>query len=185
MDDMADRYKKIIINETESVVEPPFIDEYEQLSALVFKSPYHGKEETADNLQTAEFISKKLKVKVFLLPTLNPQNPTEAVLRSKYSVRGTFPNKNPDFLIAGKLFDGKNMLNITVKEKDRIKKAIEDRIATAKMQADNIILKVPSKVERATIHRTLVNYIRRTSKERIIYIIWKNKLLIYRNKKKR
>ena len=46
-----------------------------------------------------------------------------------------------------------------------------------------MIIEVPSFIERSTIHRTLSNYINRSNHERIIMIKWKNKLLVYSNKK--
>ena len=90
-----------------------------------------------------------------------------------------FEGKNPDFLIGGKLFDGKSMLSMnrsaTIKQQ---KNAIENHIKKAKKQADNIILEIPSSVARTTIHNTITNYLSRSKKERTIMVHWKNKLII-------
>lgn len=160
---------------------PPKVDAYKEVyKGMVFTSPYHGENEKEENERLAKFIADKLKSKVYLLPRLDPENPEQKALRSKLLPQGVFENKNPDYLIGGRLFDGKSMYgmrrNATPKQQ---KNAIENHIKKAKKQADNIILQIPSFVPRETIHRTVTNYLSRSKKQRIVMVHWKNKLLIY------
>lgn len=163
-------------------VKPPKVETYKEVyKGQVFTSPYHGKNEVDENERLAKFVSDKLKTKVYLLPRLDPKNPMQKSLRAKLLPSDVFERKNPDFLIGGKLFDGKSMLgmnrNATIKQQ---KNAIENHIKKAKKQADNIILEISSSVARTTIHSTITNYLSRSKKERIIMIHWKNKLIIYK-----
>lgn len=163
-------------------VKPPKVETYKEVyKGQVFTSPYHGKNEVEENERLAKFVSDKLKTKVYLLPRLDPMNPMQKSLRAKLLPSYVFEGKNPDFLIGGKLFDGKSMLsmnrNATIKQQ---KNAIENHIKKAKKQADNIILEIPSSVARTTIHSTITNYLSRSKKERTIMIHWKNKLIIYK-----
>ena len=171
------------LNKADAVdVKPPKVETYKDAyKGQVFTSPYHGKNEVEENERLAKFVSDKLKTKVYLLPRLDPMNPTQKALRAKLLPSDVFEGKNPDFLIGGKLFDGKSMLsmnrNATIKQQ---KNAIENHIKKAKKQADNIILEIPSSVARTTIHSTITNYLSRSKKERTIMIHWKNKLIIYK-----
>ena len=171
------------LNKADAVdVKPPKVETYKDAyKGQVFTSPYHGKNEVEENERLAKFVSDKLKTKVYLLPRLDPMNPTQKALRAKLLPSDVFEGKNPDFLIGGKLFDGKSMLSMnrsaTIKQQ---KNAIENHIKKAKKQADNIILEIPSSVARTTIHSTITNYLSRSKKERTIVVHWKNKLIIYK-----
>lgn len=162
-------------------VTPPKVETYNEVyKGMVFTSPYHGENEKEENERLAKFIADKLRSKVYLLPRLDPENPNQKALRSKLLPQGVFENKNPDYLIWGRLFDGKSMYGMRrdatpVQQKN----AIENHIKKAKKQADNIILEIPSFVSRKLIHRTVTNYLSRSKKERIILVHWKNKLLVF------
>lgn len=162
-------------------ITPPKVDAYKEVyKGKVFTSPYHGENEKEQNERLATFITNKIKSKVYLLPRLDPENPEQKALRSKLLPQGVFENKNPDYLIGGRLFDGKSMYGMRRDASpEQQKNAIENHIKKAKKQADNIILEIPSFVARATIHRTVTNYLSRSKKQRIIMVHWKNKLLIY------
>lgn len=167
--------------------QPPEADTYKDVyKGCVFASPYHGENELKENARLAAFVAGKLGRTVYLLPRLDPMNPIQARLRATLLPEGVIPGKNPDFLIGGRLFDGKSMLGIRRDATGRQKKnAIETRIKKAKEQADNIILEIPSSVTRKLIHRTVTNYLSRSSRERIVMVHWKNKLLIYGNADKK
>ena len=162
-------------------VVPPSVETYKKIgSNNIFVSPYHGKDEMKDNVRIAKVISDMLRTEVYLLPRLDPVNPKESVLGEKLLPAGVFKNKNPDFLIDGKLYDGKSMLGLDkLADRKKQKNAIENHIKKAKVQADNIILEIPSFVDRKIIHKTINNYLCRSKKERTIMVSWKNKLLIY------
>lgn len=170
---------------TSNDIVPPKFETYKKVpNSRVYISNYHGKNEVEENTRLGKFLGTKLKTDIYLLPRLDPKNPLEKKLRVELLPKGVKEGKNPDYLINGKLFDGKSMLgldhNANIKKQ---RNAIENHIRKAKKQADNMIIEVPSFIERSTIHRTLSNYINRSNHERIIMIKWKNKLLIYSNKK--
>ncbi len=176
---------KINVIITSNDIVPPKFETYKKVpNSRVYVSNYHGKNEVEENTRLGKFLETKLKTDIYLLPRLDPKNPLEEKLRVELLPKGVKEGKNPDYLINGKLFDGKSMLGLDPDA--NIKKqrnAIENHIRKAKKQADNMIIEVPSFIERSTIHRTLSNYINRSNHERIIMIKWKNKLLIYSNKK--
>ena len=165
----------------QAAAEPPAVETYTKLhNGMVLASPYHGENELADNVRLAKFVADKLNEKVYLLPRLDPNNPVQKKLRDTLLPPGVKENKNPDFLIKGKLFDGKSMygMNRNATEEQQ-RNAIENHIKKAKKQADNIILEIPSIVRRELIHYTVKKYLSRSKRDRIIMVRWKNKLLIY------
>lgn len=164
-------------NKTEQHERPPYFEDYRQINENVFASPYHGKNELKDNVRVAKFISKKIKNKVYLLPRLEQNNPKDIQLRKTHLPIGVFEGKNPDFLISGKLFDCKSMLGLRYYDYRYVKNAIENHIKKAKQQADNIILEIPSAVNRKYINDIIINFLNRSKKDREVWIIWKNKLI--------
>ncbi|MDR3226061.1 MAG: hypothetical protein LBT56_00115 [Prevotellaceae bacterium] len=172
---------KTLKENTEKREQPPAVETYKKINKLVYQSPYHGKGELKDNTQIANFVSKKIKDKVFLLPNLNPVVPAENILRNELLPRGVPNGKNSDFIIQGKLFEGKNMLGVKDKPDKQMKETIKKRIKEAKKQADNIILVMPSHVKRSLINSTIKNQLKASKTKREIWVIWKNKLLKYNN----
>lgn len=166
-----------------SQIKPPKVEEYKvEHNGHVFISPYHGANEVEDNKRLAAFIADKLKTNVYLLPRLDPSNPKENILRPILHPPGVFDKKNPDFLINGKLFDGKCMYDLdkTANLKQQ-KNAIENHIKKAKKQADNIILEMPSFMDRKNAENTIRNYLNRSKTKRVIMVRYCNKLLIFKN----
>ncbi len=164
-------------------IKPPKVEEYKvEHNGHVLISPYHGANEVNGNKRLAAFIADKLKTNVFLLPRLDPSNPKENILRPILHPTGVFDNKNPDFLINGKLFDGKCMydLNKNASLKQQ-RNAIENHIKKAKKQADNIILEMPSFMDRKNAENTIRNYLNRSKTKRVIMARYGNKLLIFKN----
>ena len=104
------------------------------------------------------------------------------MLRPIFHPPGVFDKKNPDFLINGKLFDGKCMYDLdkTANLKQQ-KNAIENHIKKAKKQADNIILEMPSFIDRKNAENTIRNYLNRSKTKRVIMVKYCNKLLIFKN----
>lgn len=167
----------------QSQIKPPRVEEYKvEHNNQVFISPYHGANEVDDNKRLAAFIADKLKTNVYLLPRLDPSNPEESRLRSLLHPNGVLERKNPDFLIDGKIFDGKCMYdldkNANLKQQ---KNAIENHIKKAKKQADNICLEMPSFMDRKNAENTIQNYLNRSKTKRIIMVRYRNKLLIFKN----
>lgn len=166
-----------------SKIKPPKVEEYKvEHNGHVFISPYHGGNEVDDNKRLAAFVADKLKTEVYLLPRLDPNNPVENRLRLTLLPPGVFDNKNPDFLINGKLFDGKCMYdldrNANLKQQ---KSAIENHIKKAKKQAENIILELPTFMDRRNAENTIRNYLNRSKIKRVIMARYGNKLLIFQN----
>ena len=54
----------------------------------------------------------------------------------------------------------------------------------AKKQAENIVLEIPEFITRKVIHSTIINYLNRSKKNRIIIVKWNDRLLMYDRKKK-
>ena len=159
---------------------PPHFEEYREMAKNVFASPYHGANELEDNVRVASLISAKIRDRVWLLPRLDITSPTQLLLRDRLLPDGVLPGKNPDFLIHGKIFEGKSMMNLRRFDRPYVKNAIENHIKKAKKQADNIILEIDSKVDRETINAVVKNYLSRTDIDREIWVIWKRKLLKYK-----
>lgn len=166
-----------------SQIKPPRVEDYKvEHNGRVLISPYHGANEVDDNKRLAAFIADKLKTNVYLLPRLDPSNPEESKLRSLLHPDGVFERKNPDFMIDGKIFDGKCMYdldkNANLKQQ---KNAIENHIKKAKKQADNICLEMPSFMDRKNAENTIQNYLNRSKTKRVIMVRYRNKLLIFKN----
>lgn len=158
---------------------PPRYEDYDEVSKDVHVSSWHGKNELRDNLRVGRFISNKIKDKVWLLPRLDPKNVRQAELRSKLLPRGVYEGKNPDFLIQGKLFEGKSLFGLHNYEREYVRQAIFHHIKKAKKQADNIILEIPAIVDRKTVYSAIKGYRMISSSKREIWVMWKNKLLKY------
>ena len=163
---------------------PPAIETYGVSHGnSVFTSPYHGANEVNENKRLAAFIADKIDSKVYLLPRLDPDNPIQAPLRSKLHPEGVPDKKNPDFYILGKLFDGKSMMGIKrTNDNDKYHNAILNRIKSAKEQADNAVLEIPTFVSRKTISSTIKGFLMQSSRERIIIVKHGKKCYIYNSK---
>ena len=59
------------------------------------------------------------------------------------------------------------------------KNVIENRIKSAKEQADNMVIEVPEFIPRKVIHSTVINYLNRSKKNRIIIIKWMERFIFY------
>lgn len=160
---------------------PPKVETYKEVyMGMVFTSPYHGENEKEENERLAKFVTDKLKSKVYLLPRLDPKNAVEKALRSTLLPPGVFENKNPDFYIGGKIYDGKSMLKVRkTNDKKKHHNDILNRIKSAKEQADNIILEIPTFISRRTISQTVNGYLQQSKKERIIIVKHGNKCYVY------
>lgn len=66
--------------------------------------------------------------------------------------------------------------------RDYVHNAIFNRIKKAKKQAKNVILEIPAMVDRRYINSAIESYFTTSSKDREIWIIWKNKLLKYKKR---
>lgn len=159
-------------------VVPPEITSYaEVVKGKVYTSPHHGKDEREENERIARVIAKFSDVKVYLLPRLDPMNPSQMALRKTLFPAGVKEGKSPDYYINGRFFDAKSMLNIQITDDlDKQKQSIENRIKKAKVQADNIVLEIPEWIELSTIARTVNNYLGRSKTKRIILVCWNEKL---------
>lgn len=167
-------------------ITPPSIESYEvSHHGMVYTSPYHGANEVNENKRLADFLVEKIGRKVYLLPRLDPQNPKQAHLRSSLLPLGVKERKNPDFYIGGLFFDGKSMVNIE-KSSDNTKyhNDILNRIKSAKKQADNAILEIPTFVSRKIISGTIKGYLKQSSKDRIIIVKHGRKCYTYSGKYK-
>jgi len=180
------QYNKGVSKRFNRDVPPPAVEQYESVhGGNVLVSPMHGENERMANQELAEFISDKTGAKVYLLPRLDPKNPTQLALRSTLLPTGVIEGKNPDYYIGGMFFDAKSMMNIqNTGDPQKWKSAIENRIKDAKKQADNIVLEIPEFVTRKVVHSTIINYLNRSKKNRIIFVKWNDRLLMYDRKKK-
>ena len=168
-------------------VYPPRFDTYyiSQKNKNVYISKYHGDDEKEENEKMADFIAKKMDVKVFLLPRLNSNNKDDELKRTELLPKNVYPKKNPDYFINGKLFDFKSMTNIEYTDNFNTQKnKLENRIKKAKEQSDNIVIEVPVWLKRDVIWSTLRNYLNRSNKKRIILIKKGDNLIIDSNIKK-
>lgn len=165
-------------------VAPPFAEEYESTyGGNVLIASYHGVNEVKENIRIAEFLVDKIGRKVYLLPRLDPKNPIEAPLRSILHPKGVPDKKNPDFYIGGKLFDGKSMMDVKeTGNTDKYHNDILNRIKSAKQQADNIVLEIPTFISRKTISSTVKGFLAQSSKERIVIVEHGDKCYLYNSK---
>lgn len=175
------QYIQGVLNDIKKDIKPPVAETYKDVyDGKVFVSPYHGENELKGNEMIAKFISDKLNKTVYLLPRLDPKNIKEASLREKLLPPDVKKDKNPDFYIGGKLFDGKDMTGIKTGDKEKYHNDILNRIKSAKKQADNIVLDIPRFVTRKTISQTINGYLAQSSKKRIIIVKHGRKCYIYR-----
>lgn len=159
---------------------PPRLDTYYEKSKGLYISEYKGESELGENERLANIVINHLKVDVYILPLLDPKNKKLKALRPILLPEGVFDNKNPDFMINGLLFDGKSMMKIKKTNRKGFKGKLENRIKSAKEQADNMIIEVPKWAKRKWIDDTVNNYLDRSHKDRTIYIIHKNKIYVYK-----
>jgi hypothetical protein len=184
--DKIDNAMKVAHNDLKKATDvlPPAIETYEvSHEGKVLTSPYHGENEVKENKRLAGFIANKIGKKVYLLPRLDPGNPKQAPLRSSLLPKGVPDRKNPDFFIGGMLFDGKSMMDV-VKSTDKKKhhNDILNRMKSAKKQADNIVLEIPTFVSRKTISSTVKGFLKQSSKERVVIVKHGNKCYFYNSK---
>ena len=91
------------------------------------------------------------------------------------------PTKFP--LSRSLLFDGKSMMNIKRSEDSKkYHNDILNRIKSAKKQADNVVLEIPTFVSRKTISGTIKGFLMQSSKERVIIVKHGKKCYIYNRK---
>ena len=76
--------------------------------------------ELKENERIAAVLSAKLHKKVYLLPRIDSDTAEQLALRDKLMQKGVMPRKNPDFMIGGKLFKGKSMLDVKASDNDKI-----------------------------------------------------------------
>lgn len=169
------------IKNTKNIL-PPNVETYiPSHNGMVLTSPYHGSNEVEENKRLGAFIAKKIGKKVFLLPRLDPKDKDFAHLRDTLLPRGVMPNKNPDYYIGGLFFDGKSMMRLQRSgNKKKYHNAILNHIKTAKKQADNVILEIPTFVSRKVIGTTIKGYLKQSSKSRLIIIKHGNKCYVYK-----
>ena len=167
---------------TRADIVPPSVETYiPSHGGKVLTSPYHGSNEVEENKRLAAFIADKLGNKVYLLPRLDPMNPTQASLRPSLLPPGVPEGKNPDYYIGGLLFDGKSMMRIKPSgSKRKYHNDILNRIKEAKKQSDNIVLEIPMFVSRKTISETIKGYLVQSSKQRIIIVKHGKKCYVYK-----
>lgn len=165
-----------------SDVPPPSIETYRPShNGKVMTSPYHGSNEVDENKRLGAFVAEKLGEKVYLLPRLDPKNPVQAALRSSLLPPKVIEGKNPDFYIGGMLFDGKSMMRLQQSgNKKKYHNAILNHIKSAKKQADNAILEIPTFVSRRVIGKTISGYLKQSSKGRIIIVKHGKKCYVYK-----
>lgn len=160
---------------------PPHADTYKlEHEGKVLISPYHGANEVDENKRLAAFVAAKLNQKVYLLPRLDPKNRKESALRPILHPRGVYENKNPDFYIGGLFFDGKSMIRVKkTNDKKKHHNDILNRIKSAKEQADNMIIEIPSFITRRTIAKTVNGYLSQSKTKRIIIVKHGHKCYVY------
>ena len=164
-----------------SDVEPPMLVDY-KVKGDVFISPYHGPNEVKENERIAAVLSAKLHKKVYLLPRIDSDTAEQLALREKLMPKGVKPRKNPDFMIDGKLFEGKSMLDVKPTDNDKIvREAIFNRIKKAKKQAENVIIEIPSHISRRQFNKHVRSYLRQSKTKRIIIVKWKNNVIVFSN----
>ena len=175
MKEAADKVKKAMD------VAPPDVETYvESHHGMVLCSPNHGANEIDENKRLAAFVADKLGSKVYLLPRLDPKNREEAALRHILLPSGVFENKNPDFYIGGLFYDGKSMMKVRkTNDKKKHHNDILNRIKSAKEQADNMIIEIPSFITRRTIAKTVNGYLSQSKRKRIIIVKHGNKCYVY------
>lgn len=165
-----------------SDVPPPSVETYRSShNGKVMTSPYHGSNEVEENKRLGAFVADKLGQKVYLLPRLDPESRRFAHLRKTLLPTGVMPNKNPDYFIGGMLFDGKSMMGLQRSgDKKKYHNAILNHIKSAKKQADNVVLEIPTFVSRRVIGKTISGYLKQSSKSRIIIVKHGNKCYVYK-----
>lgn len=104
-----------------------------------------------------------------------------AHLRQNLLPTGVIPNKNPDCYIGGMLFEVKSMKKLQRSgNKKKYHNAILNHIKSAKEQADNVVLEIPTFVSRRVIGKTINGYMKQSSKGRIIIVKHGNKCYVYK-----
>lgn len=185
---LRDNWGKVLsILEPNSPLHPPFVETYISMhNGRVLVSPLEiGHHELEKNLRIAKFIADQTGQTVFLLPELKPDNKKFAPLRATHHPKGVYPNKNPDMMIGGEIYEAKAALDIKDgKSIEGQKGDIEKRYKKAKEQASNIILELPEHIEREAIHRAMRAQLSRSQVDRVVFVKHEKELLIYTNKER-
>lgn len=90
-------------------------------------------------------------------------------------------------MIGGLLFDGKSMMSIKRVEdgtdgSEKYHNDILNRLKSAKKQADNVVLEIPTFISRNTISDTVKGFLMQSSKDRIVIVIHGDKVYTYMRK---
>ena len=169
-------------------VTPPHVEEYtvSGLNKDVFISPWHGENEVDANEKLGCFLAKKLGKKVYLLPRLDPHDPNDIPKRKYLLPPNVKEDKNPDILMAGILFDGKDMTGIEKvtgvkpkKKNEKYRRKIQNRISDGFDQADGVIIEVPRFVSRKNIARAVKGKLKTASEGRYVIIKHGNSCYVY------
>ena len=176
---------KITKAEPKSNLVPPHVEEYKKTNKNVFVSPLHGDVELKQNINIAKRIARALNVPVYLLPRIERDQIDTLMMRLEYLPKNVKKDKCPDFLINGKIFEAKAMINFKgdVNSRKDVKQAIENHIKKAKAQADNIILDIPENIPYSYIKDTVINYLNLTKHNREIWIVYGKKLRRYKSRR--
>lgn len=164
---------------------PPLVEEYKKINKNVYVSTLHGNLELDQNIKIAKRIARALNTRIYLLPRIERNQINTKIMRLKYLPRGIKDNKCPDFMINGKIFEAKAMINFNGNPNSRkdVKQSIENHIKKAKEQADNIILDIPEYIPYSYIKDTVINYLSLTKHNREIWIVYGKKLRRYKSRR--
>ncbi len=162
---------------------PPHVEKYTSYhDGRILASPKHGADELEANLKLGNTLYEAIGETVYLLPNINPKG-KDAHLRSEYLPKGAKEGKNPDYLCAGRFWDGKECsFANTEKEWKCLKKTLENHFKKAKEQADNFIIQVPDWFEEEMLTAITRNYLNVSKKDRWIIICKENgKYWLFKN----
>lgn len=162
-------------------VAPPHVKTYnrDKLNHDIYISPYHGKEETDENLRIARVIQPEIKDKIYLLPRLDSNTIEQQKLRDKMMPKNVTGIKNPDYMINGETYDAKSLLGSKATESKQIRRRIQNHIRNASKQAENIILELPEKFEHEDIYNAIIGYLKQSNDTHKVIVIWRNNIITF------
>ena len=124
-------------------VEPPRMDTYSKIGDWVFACDLYKEIEWNENIRLAQFLGEKSKDIVYVLPHIQPTLRNAAVIRKDFFPIGVRQNKNPDYFFRGRFVDGKSMNDTNPENRKTAKRAIQNRLRNAFLQADDAFLEIP------------------------------------------
>lgn len=156
------------------------MDTYTKISDWVIACDLYKEQERSENLRLAEFLGENTKETVYVLPHIQPTLRNSDKLRMEFFPRGIKENKNPDYYFRGRFVDGKSMKDTKPENRKTAKRAIQNRLRNAFLQADDAFLEIPITFPLGWIEGAIKGKLKSSNNNHIVYVKYGDKLFVFK-----